>query len=309
MSGLLATLRALLARLARNWPTKLVAVGIAFLLWLFVTNNNQSTSQRSLLLPLMVEGVAEDQVAVGLPTTVAVSVTGPSARINRLTPEVLRATLDLTDVTGAFEQPITVQAPQEIDVDRVEPALVIGFLESITSSSLAVQVALSGQRPSGALLEASVEPTNVTLTGRSQVLDSVQRVVAIAPAVGGGLAPVVALDTEGRPVTDVTIQPASVTVAVTTRPVLLTKEVPLAFEAPLAPTLTSAELSSASVVVAGGEAALEPLESVTATVDAPTGSVDPGRYTLPVRLDLPEGVVALTTPTVTLQYVRAPLQP
>lgn len=309
MSGAWATFRAVLDRLTRNWPTKLAAVGIAFLLWLFVTNSNTTTTQRGLLLPLVVEGVAQDQVAVGLPTTVAVSLSGPSTRINRLTPEMLRATLDLNEISGAFEQPITVQAPQDIDVESVEPALVVGFLESITSSSLAVQVSLTGQRPPSTLLEATATPANVTLTGRSQVLDTVQRAVAIAPATGGGLSPVVVLDASGAPVDGVTVEPPQVTVAVTTREALVTKEVALEFEAPTATNLASAELTSRSLVVAGSEAALEPLESVTATVDAPTGGVDPGRYTLPVRLDLPEGVVALTTPTATLQYVREPLDP
>lgn len=309
MSGAVATLRALLARLARNWPTKLAAFGIAFLLWLFVTSSNTSTTQRGLLLDLVVEGVAQDQVAVGLPTNVLVSISGPSTRVNRLTTDMLRATLDLNEVSGAFEQPITVQAPQEIEVETVEPALVAGFLETITSSSLAVQVALSGERPSGALLDVTVEPTNVTLTGRSQVLDTVQRAVAIAPATGGGSATVVALGADGAPVQGVTIEPRVVTVGVATRQALVTKDVEIDLNAPLAPNLVNVTLSTALVSVAGPEQTLDALELVSGSVDAPTGNVEPGRYTLPVRLDLPEGVVALTAPTVTLQYTRDPLSP
>jgi len=309
MSGAAATLRALLGRLARNWPTKLAAFGIASLLWLFVTNSNTTTTQRGLLLDLMVEGVAQDQVAVGLPTTVAVSISGPSSRVNRLTTDMLRATLDLNEISGAFEQPITVQAPQDIDVESVEPALVVGFLETITTSSLAVQVALSGERPDSALLDVTVEPTNVTLTGRSQVLDDVQRAVAIAPAIGGGVATVVALDADGEPVQGVSIEPRSVTVGVATRPALVTKEVSIEFTEPTAPNLTGVSLSSALLAVAGPEATIESLEVVPGTVDAPTGNVEPGRYTLPVRLELPEGVVALTSPTATLQYSRDPLRP
>ena len=309
MSGAMATLKALFQRLGRNWPTKLAAVGIAFLLWLFVTNSSTTTTQRGLLLDLVVEGVAQDQVAVGLPTTVAVSVSGPSSRINRLTTDMLRATLDLNELSGAFEQPITVQAPQEIDVESVEPALVVGFLESITSSSLAVQVALSGERPAGALLDVTVEPTNVTLTGRSQVLDDVQRALAVAPATGGGSATVIALDASGKPVQGVSIEPPTVTVGVTTRAALVTKEVRIDLTRPNAANLSDVSLSTALVAVAGPEPALEELDSITATVDAPTGDVEPGRYTLPVRLDLPEGVVALTSPTVTLQYLREPLRP
>src|SRR5690606_8369152 len=111
------------------------------------------------------------------------------------------------------------------------------------------------------------------------------------------------------PVQGVTIEPSTVTVAVATRPALVTKEVSLELTEPAAANLESVSLSSALLAVAGPEPTLAQLEAVTGTVDAPTGNVEPGRYTLPVRLELPEGVVALTSPTVTLQYSREPLRP
>src|SRR5690606_22748814 len=179
-------------------------------------------------------------VAVGLPTQVAVSVTGPSTRIDRLTTDMLRATLDLTEVTGEFEQPITVQAPQGIEVRAVEPTQVIGFLESVVSRSVPVQVALTGALPVDATVTTSATPPSVVMTGRSQVLDSVQRVVVTAPAIGGGPATPVALDAEGHAVADISYEPASVIVAVTTREVLVTRVVSLDLQAPQAPNLVSA---------------------------------------------------------------------
>src|SRR5690606_7765926 len=121
VSGAWATLKVLLGRLTRNWPNKLAAVLIAFVVWMLITSNSTTTTQNSMFVPLIVEGIEDNQVAVGLPTRVAVSVSGPSSRIDRLTPEMLRATLDLTEVTGAFELPITVQTPQNVTVLTVEP--------------------------------------------------------------------------------------------------------------------------------------------------------------------------------------------
>src|SRR5690606_23486467 len=174
-------------------------------------------------------------VAVGLPTQVAVSVTGPSTRIDRLTTDMLRATLDLTEVTGEFEQPITVQAPQGIDVRSVEPTQVIGFLESVVSRSVPVQGALTGALPADATVVASSTPPSVVITGRSPVLDSIQRVVATAPAIGGGTATPVALDAQGRAVADIAYEPATVVVAVATRDVLVTKVVAIDLTTPVAP--------------------------------------------------------------------------
>lgn len=309
MTGLAATLKALLQRLTRNWVPKAGSLVIAFLIWLFVTSSSASLTERSMFLPLQVDGVEEGFVPVGLPPTVAVSVSGPSLRVDRLTPDMLRASLDLTGTSGEFTEDVRVQAPQDIRVLRVEPAEVIGFLETITTSTVAVTVALTGDPPAGVLVEAEAEPAAVTLTGRSQVLDRVARVLAFAPAVGGGVARLVAVDAAGVPVPDVEFAPASVTVSVSTRPALVTREVVVELSAPSGPEVGAVTLNEPRVTVAGPPDVLAGLSSVPGTVDAPTGPLDPGRYTLPVRLALPEGVVAMQTPTATLQYVRQPLAP
>ncbi|HZW27101.1 MAG TPA: CdaR family protein [Trueperaceae bacterium] len=309
MTGLAATLKALLQRLTRNWVPKAGSLVIAFLIWLFVTSSSASLTERSMFLPLQVDGVEEGFVPVGLPPTVAVSVSGPSLRVDRLTPDMLRASLDLTGTSGEFTEDVRVQAPQDIRVLRVEPAEVIGFLETITTSTVAVTVALTGDPPAGVLVEAEAEPAAVTLTGRSQVLDRVARVLAFAPAVGGGVARLVAVDAAGVPVPDVEFAPASVTVSVSTRPALVTREVVVELSAPSGPEVGAVTLNEPRVTVAGPPDVLAGLSSVPGTVDAPTGPLDPGRYTLPVRLALPEGVVAMQIPTATLQYVRQPLAP
>jgi len=309
VTGLAATLKALLQRLTRNWVPKAGSLVIAFLIWLFVTSSSASLTERSMFLPLQVDGVEEGFVPVGLPPTVAVSVSGPSLRVDRLTPDMLRASLDLTGTSGEFTEDVRVQAPQDIRVLRVEPAEVIGFLETITTSTVAVTVALTGDPPAGVLVEAEAEPAAVTLTGRSQVLDRVARVLAFAPAVGGGVARLVAVDAAGLPVPDVEFAPASVTVSVSTRPALVTREVVVELSAPSGPEVGAVTLNEPRVTVAGPPDVLAGLSSVPGTVDAPTGPLDPGRYTLPVRLALPEGVVAMQTPTATLQYVRQPLAP
>ncbi len=309
MTGIAATVRALLHRLSRNWVPKVASLVIAFLVWLFVTSSSAALTQRSLFLPLQVDGVEQGFVPVGLPQSVAVSVSGPSLRVDRLTPDMLRASLDLTGASGEFVRDVVVQAPQDIRVLRIEPAEVIGFVETITTSTVAVTVALTGSPPAGTLVEATPSPAAVTLTGRSQVLDRVARVLAFAPAVGGGVARLVAFDETGVPVLDVDFEPDTVTVAVTTARALVTREVAVDLSPPDGPQVGAVTLNDPAVTVAGPPDVLAGLESVPGTVDVPTGPVDPGRYTLPVRLALPEGVVAMQDPTATVQYLREPLQP
>ena len=108
---------------------------------------------------------------------------------------------------------------------------------------------------------------------------------------------------------DVDFEPDTVTVAVTTTRALVTREVAVDLSPPDGPQVGAVTLNDPAVTVAGPPDVLAGLESVPGTVDVPTGPVDPGRYTLPVRLALPEGVVAMQDPTATVQYLREPLQP
>jgi YbbR domain-containing protein len=308
MTGAFATLVTLVRRLAQNWPSKLGALALAFVIWLFVTSSATTTTQRSLVLPLVIEGIDEDEAAVGLPEFVEVSVSGPSARIDRLRPDMLRATLDLNDIDGDFERPVVVQSPQEIRLLRVEPADVIGFVETVARRAFPVVTGVTGSLPEGRLLRVSAEPAQVTAVGRGQVLDTVARVVALAGIAGGEAAPL-ALDGEGQPVSDVRFEPLTVRVTVTDREALITTEVRVDLATPTATGLVATTPERTTVRVAGPVAALATLERVRATVEPPTGDVAPGRYTLPVRLDLPDGVVALDTLTAVLQFERAPLEP
>jgi YbbR domain-containing protein len=303
MSASLATARRLLGLLLHNWPQKLGALALAVVMWLFVTTSSVSTTQRSLLVPLTVEGVEASQVAVGVPDVVEVNVSGPSTRIDRLKPENLPATLDLTGLSGEFEATISVQPPRGISLAGTTPSDVIGFLETVTNRSLAVTPALTGEPPAGQVLSVALDPDAVTLTGRSQLLQRVERVVVPVPArPGTHQSRPVALDAAGVPVSDVKLAPDSVTVVVAGRTALVTRTVPWALTTPAGAGLADVVSGQGEVTLAGPADVLAALTEVQGSVQPPTGTPTSGRYTLPVELDLPEGVVALATPTAVLRY-------
>jgi YbbR domain-containing protein len=288
-----------------NWPQKLGALLLAFVMWLFVTTSSVTTTQRSLLVPLTVEGVEQSQVAVGVPKVVEVNVSGPSSRVDRLSPDDISATLDLTGLSGEFQQQINAQPPRGIQLVNVSPSDVIGFLETVGNRDMPLTVALGGSPPGDQLLSVTSDPTTVTLTGQQQVLQKVARVVVVAPAKEGRVQEhPFAVDDAGVPIGNVKIDPSTVNVQVSARAAMVSKSVPIEFTPPSAPDLQQATLSQPNVTLAGPAGVLAGIDSVKGTVQPPTGNVNPGRYTLPVRLDLPEGVAALTSPTAVLRYTR-----
>lgn len=308
MNGIAGLARELALRLVRNWPRKVMALLAAAGFWWLVTTTTTTITQRNFSVPLLVEGVEEEDLAVGVPDFVDVGVSGPGPRIDRLRPDQIRATLDLAGAVGDFDRQIVVQTPQEVRFTSVSPTNVIGFLETVAQRSLTVDVAVVGSTEEGVLIRTAPTPSMVVLTGRQQALASVVRAIALVGP-GGGEATVVPVDSSDRPVTGVTVVPSTVDVAVASREVLYTTELLIDFQPPQSSALASAALSRPSVTVAGPPALLMSLEEVVGTVEPLTEDVAPGRYTLPVRLELPAGVVALETPTAVLQYVAEPLQP
>jgi YbbR domain-containing protein len=306
----MTVLRRVAAMTAHNWPQKLGALVLAFGMWYFVTSSSVTTTQRSLLVTLTTEGVLQSQVAVGIPQVVEVNVSGPSSRVDRLRPDSITASLDLSGLNGEFQQQVNVQTPNGIHLVNVSPSHVIGFLETVGNRDMTVTVALSGAPPSGSLLSLTANPTKVTLTGQEQVLQKVAKVMAVVPArEGQAQAHPFPVDDAGVPVQNVKVAPSSISVQVTARQALVTKRVPIAFSAPIATNLSAATLDQQDVVIAGPPDELASIETVKATVQPPTPPVAPGRYTLPVALDLPQGVSALSSPTVELRYASPPRKP
>lgn len=298
-------LKRLLVTTVHNWPQKLGALLIAFVMWLFVTTSSVTTTQRSLLVSLSTEGVQQSQVAIGVPRVVEVNVSGPSGRVDRLRPDAITASIDLSGLSGEFQQQVNVQTPSGIRLVGVSPNQVIGMVETVGNRNMQVTVALSGTPPTGQLLSLSADPSQVTLTGQQQALQKVARVIAVTPAhEGQATAHPYPVDEAGMPVQNVKVSPSDVTVQVMARQALVSKRVPIDFTAPKAPGLAEAGLSQPDVLIAGPADVMTGVTQVKGTVQLPTPPVDPGRYTLPVVLDLPQGVSALSNPTAVLRFTR-----
>ena len=322
-------------RWLERWPQKLAALGLAVLFWVFVSTDETVTTQRSLLVPLNLLGLSANQIPVGVPDTVEVTVSGPGPRMDALRGENLDAVLDLRGAENEFQRNVNVFPPQGLSLVRVNPSEVIGFVETQSSKQVPVRVVYLGAGATGGagtdaatnpaagagtapgtdiLVTPIVTPGEVTVRGRTDTLQEVTAALALvdgnadgesaADAGAGGLsAAPYAVDASGQPVVGVTLEPATVAVTLRQEPVLHLRTLPLTLSLPdVSPfVIESSALSAAEVELAGPLERLSELEAVTATVEPATLPTQPGGYTLPLTLSLPEGVTALDTPTVTLR--------
>lgn len=292
----------------RRWPLKLGALFLAAFMWFFVTLNDASISQRTdLTIPVSVEGLSDNQIPSGVPEFVNLVVSGPSNRVDRLTGQNFSAVLDLSDVTGSFNKQIDVVVPPGIILDNVRPNEAIGVVELRTSRVMPVSIAYRGQLPTDAVVQGIAEPATVTLSGRASVLEQVAVVQAtVGASQSETTTSLIALNAEGRPVSDISYTPGTVTITTETLEVLHTKEVELTVEQPDTNPyeLVRFAVLRDTVQLAGPRSALEELESVTGTVELNTDRLNSGEYTLNVQLELPSGVSALEPVEVEMQLAE-----
>lgn len=301
----------LLRVLLHAWPQKLGALLLAALIWLFVSVNDTSTTQRSLFVPIAVEGLASDSVATGLPEYVEITVAGLSGQVDRLRPDNFEAILDLTGETGSFEVPIRVLSPQGVDLRRVNPGDVIGTVEEVTEKVVPVDSVIIGGMPENTKVMVSVEPAEITVRARGSTLARVARVLApLRPTPGERTVTPFAVNTAGQPIADVTLEPESIRATVREEAVLANRTLPVELETPsLSGFSITARLENPEVSLIGPPSVLNELERIPGTVSLPTEEPEAGGYTLPVTLELPEGVYVIETPVATVRLSRPPVRP
>jgi len=296
--------RAAWRRVREDWRGKVAAVLAAGVLWWIASSDPGTTTQRSLLVPLEVTGAAVDEVAVGVPGRVEVVITGPSDRMDRLDADDVDAVLDLADVDGEFARDVDARVPQTLRVVRVVPAEVIGRLEAVRSAELAIRplAALPDDgRVTGAL---EVRPARATVEARDPVLAQVAEVIAPLSASVDGEREVVLvpLDADGVPVPEARVVPATALVQVRLDVASTIVTRPVAAVPPDGGVEIEAIRPDALELV-GPPEALAALSVVTARVPDATSALPPGRYDLPVRLELPDDVAARATVVATVRVV------
>ena len=293
-----------------NWPVKLAALAVAVLVWYFINTDGSVTGQRALDVPLTVIGLDQSKVASGVPERVAVTIYGPSTRVDALRPENVDAFLDLQEVSGDFRAPINVFPPQGLTSVRVAPSEVIGTVERRVSKRVPVRVALSGSRPLNAVIRGGVSPSDVSVSGLESEVARVAMVMAPVVLQEGDLSiegtPVrlYAADAAGEPVGEVRLEPAEVRVSTRPEVVLHTRRVPINLTLPdVAPYQVVTETLSEQAVLLGGPAeVLSTLNAAPATIDITvTALPGPGEYTRALTFTLPEGVYALERPRLRVQ--------
>jgi len=299
--------RELWARLSYQWPRKAAAVALAFVMWAFVSTSDTTVAQRSLLVPITVEGIASDLVPIGIPEVAEVTLSGTSQRLDRLRPEGIEAVLDLSGLSGDFAAPVVVTPPQGVVLERVNPAEGLGILERVATREVPVTVVSLGVTSADVRVVTSAEPNSVSVRGRGARLERVTQVLVAVDASQDSVtvAPFPA-DANGRPVDEVSVTPATIEVSIAREAVLAEVTLPLRLLPLGVGGVSDVRASHDAVRVVGPPTLLASLTELVGAAELPTERPPAGRYTLAVNVATPSGVSVLDRVDVSVTYEQPP---
>lgn len=162
----------------QDWIYRLLAVGLAIILWIYVTGEQNPTGAKVVRVPLETVNLKEGLVVADRPEDVQVRVEGRKAVINNLLPRDVHAYVDLREAkVGDNLLPVRIEAPEGINVIHINPSQVAVKIDKIDQIQLPVQVSLVGTPAGGyRALEPVIKPSQVIVSGSASILKSIGRV-------------------------------------------------------------------------------------------------------------------------------------
>jgi YbbR domain-containing protein len=320
--------RRILPVIAGNLPLALVALLLAALLWVAVTNEQNPTVRRdagfqakiqSVNVPggLLVSGLSPDRVSITL--------TGPRDRVQAVQQQDVSVHVDLSSATGAVgagDQTLHFTVPADVSVRQrdvqadISPQSILVTLEPEVRRTVPVKVSTSGTLPAGFALDGAptAQPAQVTIAGTSQDVNVVD--AAVVDAGLDGLTVNVEQsfelnprDAAGHSIGHVTVIPSTATVSIHVKQISYTRQFLIDPHVRGRPapgyTTGTTQVQPSGVSVAGSLDALSQVSTLpTQDVDVEGATSDVVRT---VALVLPQGLTLSDAKTTIV--VRVPVSP
>lgn len=161
----------------QRYSLMLVSLLIAVLLWVYV-NSATPQQDQEFRVPLHVINMPEEMITEELPERVSLRVQANNIRIAGLEAGDFRAVVDFSQANlGENTLPITVSAPQGIQISQVIPSTITVNVDKLVQKQVPVQVFLRGTPQAGFTTgEPLLVPNAVLARGPSRLLDTIDQV-------------------------------------------------------------------------------------------------------------------------------------
>lgn len=200
----------------QNNSLRLLAIFLAFVMWIYVSNEQNPVREKILNVPLEHTGPAENYIITGgLPENVTIRVQGDRNELANLVPADCRAVVNIPEgKTGDLVLPVQVSSPAKLRVAQVNPAEVTVGVDRMVERQINVAVSLKGTPAEGySALAPICYPDAVTVRGPSLVINDIRQVSAVADIQNVARDVVLTVPVNAGP-SNVTLSPVAVQVVV-----------------------------------------------------------------------------------------------
>jgi len=170
----------MLERVLSHWPLKLLALALAFVIWVAVTGE-QSVLQE-FAVPLEIRLPETRILTAGTPTTVTVRLKGAESRMRRLTGLSMTLLVDLSD-SSLGEQDVVLSrsdllgVPGGVEIEFIDPDRLRLVVDQRSQKELPVEPTFIGLPPEGfEFYGARLNPDVLTVEGPAAEVESLELV-------------------------------------------------------------------------------------------------------------------------------------
>ena len=142
----------MLDRVLVNWPLKVLAVSLAFAIWVFVSGEKERVQDFSIPLDFQ---LPDHLALLETPDDVAsVRLRGPESLMGRVDPRVMELSVALDDI-GLGEHIVQLSksdlsgVPRGVDVERIDPARLTVQVDDRDTRRFPLEIVFLGQPPEG----------------------------------------------------------------------------------------------------------------------------------------------------------------
>ena len=205
-----------------NLAAKIVAVLVAVILWGYVMNDQNPSIEGSFNAQVKLINVPDGYKVTQSTETIKITVKGPRSLFAANGDKNFQAHVDMQEAkSGKGSYKVKVEMPQGFELVEVQPDTVDVELDPIVRRKVRADISVNGSPASGVTVaKVSQASAEVIIEGPSKAVSEVERVIGYVGLTNKNdvdfalQVPLTAINNDGREVQGITIQPATMYVAV-----------------------------------------------------------------------------------------------
>ncbi len=205
-----------------NLAAKIVAVLVAVILWGYVMNDQNPSIEGSFYAQVKLINVPDGYKVTQSTETIKITVKGPRSLFAANEDKNFQAHVDMQEAkSGKGSYKVKVDMPQGFELVEVQPDTVDVELDPIVRRKVRADISVNGSPASGVTVaKVSQASAEVMIEGPSKAVSEVERVIGYVGLTNKNdvdfalQVPLTAINNDGREVQGITIQPATMYVAV-----------------------------------------------------------------------------------------------